>query len=215
VPIGVAYAVGARSAGLTVFETQLVSLTVFSAGVQLSAVSLIQMGASPLALLSMTLVLNLYHILLGLSLGQRLALTRAQRWIAAYLLNDGAYGVTMTSPSASFPFLLGAELSMFVVWNAATWLGAITGPLLPDPGRLGVDFVVPLLFLALLIPRLRSSADMTTAATAATLAIVVGRFGPSSIAVLCAVIVASVIGGWRTGVESVGTPKAGLDEQRS
>jgi predicted branched-subunit amino acid permease len=201
IPIGCAYAIAARDAGLSVVETQLMSMTIFSAGLQVSAVALLQTGASGLLLLATAAVLNLHQVLLGFSLGQRLRLTPAERWIAAYFLNDGAYGATMANGAPSFAFLLGAELSMFVVWNAATLFGALAGPYIPDPTRLGVDFVFPLLFLALLIPLLRSRTDLLVASGAGALAAIVSHVGSTSSAVLAAVVSASVIGAWWTRAE--------------
>jgi predicted branched-subunit amino acid permease len=196
VPIAVAFAIAARSAGLSVVETQLLSLTVFSAGAQLSAIALIQAGASGYALMLTAAALNMHQLLLGYSLGRRLALSRIERWIAAYFLNDGAYGVAMASRAPEFLLLLGAELSMFIVWNIATLLGALAGHLIPDLSWLGVDFVAPLLFLALLVPLVRTWADLVAAISAGTLAVALTYSGLQSIAVLVAVAVASVVGAW-------------------
>jgi predicted branched-subunit amino acid permease len=199
VPIAFAYAIAARSAGLSVAETQLMSLTVFSAGAQLSAIALLQASASGYALMLMAAALNMHQLLLGYSLGRRLRLSPIERWIAAYFLTDGAYGVAMTSRAPGFPLLLGAELSMFVVWNTATLLGALVGHMLPDLTWLGVDFVAPLLFLALLVPLVRSRADLLATIGAGLLAVALTYSGLQSIAVLVAVAVASVVGAWCTG----------------
>src|SRR5436309_10521498 len=50
IPAGIAYGVAARAAGLSVPETQVMSLVVFSAAGQIGAVSLLAGGASPLVL---------------------------------------------------------------------------------------------------------------------------------------------------------------------
>jgi hypothetical protein len=44
IPVGIAYGAAAREAGLSLAETQLMSLTVFSAAAQMSAVALIGAG---------------------------------------------------------------------------------------------------------------------------------------------------------------------------
>jgi predicted branched-subunit amino acid permease len=193
-PFALAYAVTARAAGLTSAETQLMSLTVFSAGVQLSTAGLLGAGAASPTLLLMTFVLTVHQLLLGISLGRLIPLSGSKRLLAAYFLTDGAYGVTIASSTRTFSFLLGAELSMFVVWNVCTWLGVVLGQQFSDPKRLGVDFVVPLTFLALLIPLLRSRADLFTALWAGLIALVAGRLWPSSIAVLIATVLGSLGG---------------------
>src|SRR5918999_5625272 len=74
IPAGVAYGVAARSAGLGVGETQLMSLVVFSAAGQIGAVSLIAGGASPLLLIGTVMALNAQLVLLGLAIGRQLQL---------------------------------------------------------------------------------------------------------------------------------------------
>src|SRR5690349_7230491 len=210
-PIAVVYAVTARAAGLTAMETQLMSLTVFSAPTQLGAASLLSTGASLGALLLMTVVLNLHQLLLGVSLGRLVPLSRAERMIAAYFLTDGAYATTVASGMPSFAFLLGAELSMFVVWNAGTWLGAHVGQVLPDPGQFGIDFVFPLTFLGLLIPLLRSRAALLTALCAGGVAFAAAHLWPGSIAVVVGALLGSLAGASWTWTRPRGSDAVQMD----
>jgi predicted branched-subunit amino acid permease len=203
VPVACVYAVTARTAGLNGSETLLMSMIVFSAGTQLSAAGLLHAGASTGALIVTTVALNIHQVLLGFSLGQRMRLTWLQRWVAAYFLNDGAYGVTMSSGMPSFWFLLGAELSMFVVWNAATCLGILVGRVLPDLAWLGIDLVFPLLFLALLIPMVRSRVDCAVVLCAGCVALLTRHMLPNSLIVLVATLLASAVGAWRTCASGV------------
>src|SRR6185437_7585071 len=102
------------------------------------------------------LALNLRHALYGLSLRRQLGRrTRPPLPLLAFLLTDEAYGVTVRDglDGGGGPgFLLGAGLSLYGAYNLATLAGVLAGRLLPDPRRLGLDFVFPLTFLALLLP---------------------------------------------------------------
>jgi 4-azaleucine resistance transporter AzlC len=168
IPFAVAYAVTARAAGLGVWETQLMSLTVFAGASQFAAAGLFAGGAGPLALVATTFLLNARHLLYGLSLAQQLPLTRPQRALAAQFLTDEAYGVTVVhgprEPGGlNFAFLLGAELSLYAVWNAATLAGALAGAVLPDPAALGVGVIFPIAFLGLLVPLLEGRTTLAVA----------------------------------------------------
>src|SRR5690348_553700 len=59
IPVGIAYAVAARAAGLSFFQTELMSLTVFSAAAQLSAVALLASGSPVIVVMLTALSLNL------------------------------------------------------------------------------------------------------------------------------------------------------------
>ncbi len=201
IPFGLAYAVTARSAGLTIGETQLMSLAVFAGSSQFSAASLVSLGASGAVIVLATFLINLRHLLYGLSLGRQVQLTWPQKLIAAFFLTDEAYGVTVTVRAATFPFLLGAELSLFTVWNACTFIGALLGAGIPDPASLGVDFIFPLAFLALLIPLLQTRVDAFTALFAGVVALVAARFVSSGLEILIASVLGSLLGAWLTGGE--------------
>ena len=122
-PFAFAYAVLARDAGLSLVETQALSLLVFAGSAQVSAVGLFGRGAGGLEVVLTTFLLNVRHVLYGMSLGRVVPMTRRERLIGAYLLTDEAYGVSVARGARTFPFVLGTEVSLFVVWNVTTFVG--------------------------------------------------------------------------------------------
>ena len=63
VPFGLVYAVVARDAGLSLIETQALSVLVFAGSAQFSAAGLFGSGAAALEIVSTTFLLNVRHVL--------------------------------------------------------------------------------------------------------------------------------------------------------
>jgi 4-azaleucine resistance transporter AzlC len=194
VPFGLAYAVIARDTGLSLVETQALSLFVFAGSAQVSAVGLFARGAGGLEVVLTTFLLNVRHVLYGMSLGRNVPLTKRERLVAAYFLTDEAYGVSIARGARTFPFVLGAELSLFLTWNLATFAGALLGGVIPDPEKIGVDFVFPLAFLALLVPLLRRRADVVVAVVAGAVAWGLSKGLPGGLPVLGAGVGGALLG---------------------
>jgi 4-azaleucine resistance transporter AzlC len=198
IPFGLAYAVTARSAGFSLLETQALSTLVFAGSAQLSAVGLFATGAAGVEIVLTTLLLNVRHVLYGLSLGRELPLTRRQRPVAAYFFTDEAFGVVAATRERSFPFLLGAELSLFMMWNLATLAGFLLGTAIPDPEQLGVDLIFPLAFLALLVPLVHTRAELSVALASGALAFGLARALPGGLPILLTGIGGSLLGAFLT-----------------
>ena len=194
VPSALAYTLGALAVGLNMAEIGLMSLFVYSAGTQLSVVGLLGLGTGGPTIILATLILNAYVVLVGLALGRRAAFSWKERLVAAYFLTDGAYAVSIARDRMTFPFLLGAELSMFVIWNGTTLVGMLLGQHVPAVASLGIDFVVPLAFLGLLIPLLKTRADLLAAGAAASVALVAREMWPNGPTVLVACVLGSLAG---------------------
>ncbi len=197
-PFGIAYAVIARDAGLSVLETQALSALVFAGSAQVSAAGLFGAGAAAIEIVLTTFLLNVRHVLYGLSLGRSIPLPGWRRPTAAYFLTDEAYGVVAARRERSFEFLLGAELSLFVTWNASTLAGALLGATIPDPERLGVDLVFPLAFLALLVPLLRTRVELAVAVASGVVAYVLTQVLPGGLPVIVTGVTGSLLGAWLT-----------------
>jgi predicted branched-subunit amino acid permease len=196
IPVGAAFAIAAREAGLGGGETQAMSLLVFSAAAQIAAVALLRDGAPSLALVGAALALNVQLLLLGLAVGRRLRPSRARRPVLAFLLTDGAFAIAAGGGRLSVPGLLGAGASMYLGWNLGTALGVAGGGALPDLHRSGGDLVVPLAFLAVLAPLLRTRSAVATAVVAGVAALLLGQVVPGGIALLGASLTGSAAGAW-------------------
>jgi 4-azaleucine resistance transporter AzlC len=206
IPFAVAYAVTARAAGLSVLETCLMSILVFAGASQFSAAGAFAGGAAGLTIVFTTFLLNVRHLLYGLSLGREIKLSNPQRVVSAYFLTDEAYGIVMASGERSFAFLLGCEMSLFVSWNVFTLVGALAGSIIADPTKLGVDFIFPLSFTALIVPLLKSKTDLIVAGISGVLAIVFSKILPGGFSIFATGVIGSLLGAWLTRSESPTQP---------
>lgn len=199
VPFAAAYALTAKASGLSLLETQFMSLTTFAGASQFAAAGMLGSGASALGIVFTTFLLNARHMLYGLSLARQLPLTRAQRAVAAQFLTDEAYGMVIVNGpkdpgGLSFPFLLGAELSLYSIWNASTLLGSVAGAALPDPQALGVGVIFPLAFLGLLVPLLADRISLLVAVVSGLGAWLISRFLPGGLVILLAGVGGALLG---------------------
>ena len=219
VPFGVAFAILARTAGFSALATQALSVFVFAGASQVATVTLYASGAGAIALVLTVLLLNLRHVLDGLSLRPWLGARTRPPWPAlAFLLTDEAYGMSVRAfldGRGSVPFFLGCGLSLFGVWQLATITGSLLGSVLPNPKGIGLDFIFALTFLALVVPLIRSWRHVVVAAVAAVAALVLNRHFAGGVTVLLTVLIAATLGAaleqWRP--EAVG-PAAEADVPR-
>jgi 4-azaleucine resistance transporter AzlC len=211
VPFGMAYAVTARAGGLNILETQALSVFVFAGGSQFSAAGMFASHTPGLTIILTTFLLNVRHALYGLSLGRHLRLSNLERFVGAYFLTDEAFGVMIASGQSSFGFLLGAELSLFFSWNLATLAGAYLGSSLSDPAALGVDFVFPLAFLALLVPIVRARIELIVAVFSGVLAWWLNAKLPAGLPILLTGVIGSLLGAWLTRHETPEAPDSAFN----
>ena len=197
-PFAIAYSVAARGAGLTVLETQAMSVFVFAGASQFGAAGMFAAGVQPFAIIFTTFLVNLRHLLYGLNLGRGSRLGRGTEALAAHLLTDEAFGVTVAAGKQGGAYLIGAGSSVFVIWNAGTLAGALLSSRIPDPTALGVDFVFPLAFLALLLPLLRNRPAWIVAAVSGMLAFILSRYVNTGVMVMVTGVAGSLLGAWLT-----------------
>ena len=194
-PFGLVYVIAAQEANLSSIEIQLMSLTVFSAAAQMALVQLLSTGSSLWIILLTMLVMNLHHLLYGLSLSRRFSFSRWQHLAASFLLTDAAYGMAIADEKkGGIWFLFGAELSMFTAWNLFTGLGIWLGSRTAVPPAAQLDFVVPLTFFLLLVSILKSRLDLLVAIASLGMAVVFSVMGVGNTAVLLVGITGSLLG---------------------
>lgn len=208
IPFGIAFSLTARDAGMTALDIQLMSLTVFTAAAQVSAVALMNVGASTTEILITTLGLGVHLPLIGAAVDRELRLSRLARLGAAWLLTDATYAVSAALGPLKTPVLFGAGVSMYLGWNAGTALGLLVGEAIPDPQRYGLDFVVPLTFLAVVLPMIRNRVTLLVVGCSAAGTLLIASYLPTGFAILLAALPACLLGARLTG----GIPTAGRQD---
>jgi predicted branched-subunit amino acid permease len=194
-PVALAYVLAAQSAGLSDFQIQLMSLTVYSAAAQIATVQLLVSGPSALTIFATALVMNVHHIIYGFSLTKQLRFTRLEKALAAFALTDATYGLTIAAKeNRSIQFLFGAECSMYVAWNLLTAAALLAGQILDAFKDLPLDFLVPLTFFVLLIGIIETATDVVVVIFSVTFAIILALTGLGGIAVIVVSIAGSLLG---------------------
>lgn len=199
-PFGMAYAVSALAAGLSIWETLGMSLIVFAGASQFTAVGLFATGAHPLSIIATTAIINARHLLLAASTASYIR--HAPAWLralVAFQLTDETYAVGVqrfAKHGGDAWFQFGSNLSLYVVWAASTIIGSLLGALIPDPVGLGLDLIFPLTFIAFTMPMVRDRINLVVAIVATVIAVGTALVLPGSWYVLSAGLLASAVGAW-------------------
>jgi predicted branched-subunit amino acid permease len=193
---GVSFGAVAVAAGLSVLQTCALSLVMFTGASQFAMVGVVAAGGAPVAGALTAVMLGTRNTLYGLRLAPLLALRGRYRPFAAHLVIDEstAMSVTRDSRSAARTGFFATGISVFVLWNAFTLVGAMAGNQIGDPRDYGLDAAVGAAFLALLWPRLSDARNRVVAACAAAVALGVVPFTAAGVPVLVAGGVALLAG---------------------
>ena len=193
---GVSFGAVSVAAGLSVAQTCALSLLAFTGASQFALVGVIAAGGAPVSGALTALLLGTRNTLYGLRLAPLLAWTGWRRVLGAHVLIDESTAMSVTrasTPAARLGFLT-TGISIFVLWNLATGVGAIAGDAIGDPRTFGLDAAVGAAFLALLWPRLRDRRNVLVAVLAAAVALAAVPVTAAGVPVLAAGGVALVVG---------------------
>jgi 4-azaleucine resistance transporter AzlC len=187
---GVSFGVLSVAAGLSVAQTSVMSLLVFTGASQFAAVGVVASGGAALAALAPALVLAGRNAIYGFALVPILRGSRLARAAQAQLVIDESTAMARAQddPAAAHRAFLATGLSIFVFWNLGTLAGALVGSGLGDPRALGLDAMFPAAFVALLAPQLRKPGARTAAVAGALIALVLIPLAPVGVPILVAVL---------------------------
>ncbi|WP_104107272.1 AzlC family ABC transporter permease [Nocardioides sp. 616] len=200
---GVSFGAISVSSGLSVAQTVALSLLMFTGASQFALVGVVAAGASGWSGALTALLLGTRNTLYGLRLAPLLQLGPATRFAAAHVVIDesSAMSVTRSSREAARLGFWTTGVSVLVLWNLATLVGAVAGNALGDPRRYGLDAAVGAAFLALLWPRLAARRHQVVALLAAAVALGLVPVTPAGVPVLAAGGVALLVGLLGRGTE--------------
>lgn len=172
-PFGMLFGALGLVSGIPAGLTMSMSPLVFAGSAQFLAMQLMGSGAPAFVLLLTTLVVNLRHVLYGVSLAPHFEhLSKGWKWLLAYFLTDEVYAISITrynqADASSIPnlhwFYVGSGITLWLCWQASTAIGILFGSQIP--ASWGLDFAIALTFIALVVPVLADKASILAALVA-------------------------------------------------
>lgn len=170
-PFGVIFGALAIAAHLPRVASQAMSAVIFAGSAQFIAAQLFGAAAAGLVIVAVVFVVNLRHALYSASIAPHVRhLGPVWKATLAYLLTDEAYAVVIThynepgDPTRKHWFFLGAGLTLWAGWQLSTAAGILLGARIPEDWPLA--FMLPLTFIALVVPTLRERATISAALVA-------------------------------------------------
>jgi predicted branched-subunit amino acid permease len=177
-PFGLLFGVLAGEAGLDPSEALAFSLAVFAGAAQFTALQLLQEHAPTFIVLASSFAVNLRMAMSSASLTPYLgAAPMWQRVFASYLLVDQSYALSSvkfeTTPDMTtrqrVAYFFGTNALITPLWMIMTYSGARFGTAIPD--SIALDFALPIAFLAMVGPMMRTPAHMVAAFVACLVAV--------------------------------------------
>ena len=182
VPFGLVAGATPVAEGLGGWAAVGLSTVVFAGASQLAIVDVLGQGGSALVAILAAWTINLRMVLYSASLAPHLSHEPTRRRLAAaYLLVDQNYALSVSrwavdpTPERRLPYFAGAGLLIWTGWQLATVAGVLVGAAVPDD--IPLDFAVPVVFLALLVPLLTDRPAIAAAVTGGATAVVAAELG--------------------------------------
>lgn len=188
----VSFGVLSVAAGFSVLQTCVMSLVCFTGASQIMFVTVIGAGGSAAAALPPAVLLAARNGIYALTLGSVLRRGGWRRALDAHLVIDESTAMAhaQRDPAARRRGFVLTALAIFACWNVGTLAGALAGGVLGAPEAYGLDAIFPAVFLALLIPQVRSREVLAAALAGAAIALILVPAAPAGVPVMAAALAA-------------------------
>ncbi len=200
VPFGLIFGVVAIEAGLDMVQTMGMTILVIAGASQLTALQLMTENAPVWVVLASALAVNLRMAMYSASLAPFLGPAPLwQRIFIAYMNVDQTYALSNQEfeerPNQTLAeriaFFWGTATPIIPLWIGASYLGALVGAAIPP--EYGLDFAVPIAFLAILGPALRTVAHVGAAFASVVVAVLLAGL-PWNLWLLIAGLAGMIVG---------------------
>ena len=170
---GASYGLTARSAGMGAVAPLVMSATTFAGSAQFAVTSILGASGGTAAAIAAAVLLNARYAPISISVAQLFQGPRLRRLLESQLIVDESWALSSRGDGRfDRRILLGAGLLLYVSWVGGTAVGVLAGDALGDPRDIGLDGAFPALFLALLVPQLRSPRARAAAVLGGAIALV-------------------------------------------
>lgn len=176
VPFGLVFGIVAAGSTVGPLLGGATSVIIFAGAAQLATLQLIDAGTAGAVVIATALVINARHLMYSAALAPHFQEFPAMaRFTLPYVLTDQAFAVSIvrygevTDRVYRRWYFTGAALTLWTAWQISTVFGIVVGAQVPASWSL--DFAIPLVFLVLLVPAIKSRPDLIAAVVGGGIAV--------------------------------------------
>ena len=199
IPLGFSFGVLAVKNGIDAFWAVMLSVFVFAGAGQFIAVSMLGAGASFLSIGAANFLVNLRHVLMSAALVLPWKhLPFSWKIFLSYFQTDEIFAANISYHKSGGEVTVTQVLTLALVaqsgWILGTFLGAVSGGLISNVEALGLDFALPAMFTALLVPLLADRIQIIVCLTGAVLSLCFMEAGFDRWSIIFATLLSASLG---------------------
>ena len=201
---GVSFGALGTTTGLTIPQTMALSLLMFTGASQFTLVSTLASGGTALTAVIASWLMGTRNAAYSMRMTPILKTRGFGRLVAVQLTIDESTAMGLAQDETAYGgrasrlAFWATGLSVYVLWNLATFIGAVSVSAIGDPKTFGLDAAIAAGLFALVWPQIKSRIEIAVALGGALIALTLTPFVSPGIPVLAAALVAVIIG-WTTG----------------
>lgn len=158
-PIALTFGLLAKTTGLTIVETVMMSLIVFAGASQYISLSLLTLGTGIFEIILTTFIVNIRHFLMSASLNEKVEDDRTFfKAIYSFGITDETFSVAATKEgNVTTGYIFGVISVSYASWVVNSGIGHLVGASLPETLQESMTVALYAMFIGLLVPSMKKS----------------------------------------------------------
>jgi predicted branched-subunit amino acid permease len=153
--MSLSFGVLAIEAGFSAGQAIATTALVFAASAQFASLTIVAAGGGLLAALVAAALMNSRFLAMGVAVAPSLSGGMTKRAAQGQAVVDSSWALASRGDGTFDRWqLFGTTLPQYVAWVSGTATGALSGDLVGDPERIGLDVLFPVFFVAILMGEL-------------------------------------------------------------
>ncbi|MBT2678105.1 AzlC family ABC transporter permease [Bacillus sp. ISL-35] len=158
-PIALTFGLIAKTTGLALGETVMMSMLVFAGAAQYISLSLLAQGIGIFEVILTTFIVNIRHFLMSASLNEKAEEdTVGARMGYSFGITDETFSVAATREgTVNAGYMFGLNLTAYSSWVVFSGLGYLVGAGLPQTLQESMSVALYAMFVGLLVPSMKTN----------------------------------------------------------
>lgn len=195
IPIAIAYGVIGTQAAIPSWVIISMSLFIYAGASQFMAINLFALHTSPVEMMITIGIINLRHLVMGLSFFNTLNLNLKDRIIVGLGLTDETFAVLSLKNDLNAKYIKGIMLGSYLSWILGAVVGILFGSILPTIVAEGMEIAIFTLFITLLVNSLSGRSRLIMIPIISMISnYIISSFLPGGLSIVISILIGSITG---------------------